>query len=129
MSNYVHHSSYFYGNKVSNYGLENGFVDYGTLSKAFDCVMNNDIVKNTLDVGEWELVNGWDYDEDEDCYRDIYQTYIIPEAGYNILQELTDEIVYYNDQLDMYVWCITHWGTSWDYVLTDIKIELEAQHM
>ena len=22
----------------------------------------------------------------------------------------------------MYVWGVTHWGTSWDYVLTDIEI-------
>ena len=31
-------SVYFYGNKVSEYGIENGFVDYGTLAKAFASV-------------------------------------------------------------------------------------------
>ena len=36
---------------------------------------------------------------------------------------MTDEIVYYNEELDMYVWGITHYGTSWDYVLTDIAIK------
>lgn len=126
MSNYVHKSEYFYGNKVSQYGLDNGYIDYRTLSKCFDAILNNDIMGKTQDCGYgWELVNGVDYDEETDYYYDIYQCYIIDEAGYRILSELTDEIVYYNDFLDMYVWGITHFGTSWDYVLTDIKIDLQ----
>ena len=28
------YGDYFYGNKISDYGLENGFVDYATLSKS-----------------------------------------------------------------------------------------------
>lgn len=49
---------YFFGNKISDYGLKNGYVDYGTLAKAFDAVLNNDIVKNTIDIGFWEQING-----------------------------------------------------------------------
>ena len=45
MSKYVHKSPYFYGNKISDYGLKNGYVDYATLSKAFDAVLVNDITK------------------------------------------------------------------------------------
>lgn len=40
-------TNYFYGNKVSEYGQENGFVDYATLAKAFDAVLNNDIISET----------------------------------------------------------------------------------
>ena len=29
----------------------------------------------------------------------------------------------YLEELDMYIWCVTHWGTAWDYVLTDIPCE------
>ena len=39
-----------------------------------------------------------------------------------MLEELTDEIVYYNSALDLYLWGITHFGTSWDYVLTDVEL-------
>lgn len=39
------------------------------------------------------------------------------------IEEYTNEIVYYNETLDLYVWGVTHWGTSWDYVLTDIPCE------
>ena len=54
-------------------------------------------------------------------YRDIFQYFIIDSNGADILQEYTDEIVWYNEELDMYVWGVTHWGTAWDYVLTDIR--------
>lgn len=58
---------------------------------------------------------------------DIFQYFIISEQGANILKEWTDEIVYYNETLDMYVWGITHWGTSWNMVLTDIELNCEEE--
>lgn len=122
---YIHHSDYFYGNKISNYGLENGYVDYATLAKSFDCILNNDIIRKTADIGYWEEYNGSEYDEENDEYIDVYQCYIISKHGAQILSECTKEIVWYNEELDMYIWGVTHYGTTWSYVLTDIKIEKE----
>ena len=62
------------------------------------------------------------YDEENDEYVDIYQQYIITSQDAERLAEYTNEIVFYNETLDMYVLGVTHWGTSWDYVLTDIKL-------
>lgn len=63
--------------------------------------------------------------EREQEYPDeIFQYYIVDDNGAEILQE-ADEIVYYNEELDMYLWGVTHYGTGWDYVLTNIKIERE----
>lgn len=145
----VHKSEYFYGNKISDYGLEHGFVDYSTLAKSFDAVLCNDINKLSFvfigdDYNEPTLANGYDilyidnnsgdfvdYDNIDDWDniteqpRDIFQYYIIDENGFNILHELTDEIVYYIPVLDIYVWGVTHYGTRWNYVLTDIKLELD----
>lgn len=118
-------SEYFYGNKISDYGLKNGYVDYRTLAKAFDAVLNNNIFE-AMDFGEWELESGSDYDEETESYEDIYQYYIVSDNGAEILKE-AGEIVYYNEKLDMYVWGVTHYGTSWDYVLTDIKLELREE--
>ncbi len=120
-------SEYFYGNKISDYGLENGYVDYRTLAKAFDAVLNNDIYGFVLEhIGDWSLESGCDYDEETESYEDIFQYYIVSDNGAEILKE-AGEIVYYNEQLDMYLWGVTHYGTSWDYVLTDIKIELREE--
>lgn len=175
MTKYIHKSSYFYGNKISEHGLKNGYIDYATLAKAFDAVLNNDIMKKTCDLVFWEQVNGFIDNSDEieeliekqenidDLLRDmidndkenteeykkleekyneiesdiqelkdaenyppeILQYYIISDSGANILCELTNEIVFYNEELDIYIWGVTHWGTAWDYVLTDIPVVVE----
>ena len=190
---YTHKSQYFYGNKISEYGLKNGYVDYATLSKAFDAVLINDITKLfwTEINGEFyepEQVNGFidnseeideiteqleklddlfyeikeryneseenseeekdlekqldetqdkieelkerieELEREQDENPEIYQYFIISDRGAEILQDLTDEIVYYLPALDVYVWGVTHGGTAWDYVLTDIKIDLSGEN-
>lgn len=115
---------YFYGHEISEYGQKNGFVDYFTLSQAFNHVLNNEIIANTCNIGNWDLISGCDYDEKNDEFIEIYQYYIVSDRGADILTEF-NEIVYYNESLDMYVWGITHFGTSWDYVLTDIPCKAD----
>lgn len=106
-----------YGYEVSKHGLDNGYLDYYTLSKIVgDNILNNSIIEET-GYENWEMYSGY-FGE----YQDVYQYYIITYSGAKFLEDYTDEIVYYNDQLDMYVWGITHFGTSWDYVLTDIEL-------
>lgn len=110
-----------YGEEVSHYGLENGYLDYQTLSKMVgDCVLNNYIFEYA-GYENWELENGLEEDEDGDYYE-IYQYYIISDGGARILKDLTDELVFYHEELDMYLWGITHFGTAWSHVLTDIKL-------
>lgn len=109
----------FYGNKISDYGLQNGYVDYGTLAKAFDTVLCNDIINKTFDIGYWEQIHGSVLDEDGNS-TEIFQFYIISESGAEILQYWTDEIIFYNEELNLYVWGVTHYGTAWNYVLTNI---------
>ena len=115
-----------YGYEVSKYGLENGYLDYLTLSKIVgDMVLSNYMMQYMGSLG-WELINGDDINEDGD-YHEIYQWYIITESGARFLEEYTDEIVYYHEEMDLYVWGITHFGTSWDYVLTDIKLYIHME--
>lgn len=78
----------------------------------------------TLETKIEEIENAFD----NPCYLDVYQTYIISEQGAEILQEYApNEIVYYNRELDMYTWCVTHYGTAWDYVLTDIPCKRDTE--
>ena len=96
-------------------------MDYKCLSNIVgNTILNNNIIN--YEVDNWELINGVDYNEEKEEYIDIFQYYIIDGWGVEFLEKYTDEIVYYNEVLDIYLWGITHWGTSWDYVLTDIKI-------
>lgn len=127
-----------YGVEVSNYGLSKGYLDYQTLAGIVgDMILNNTLM--TLEDFYWELETGQDqygYDIDgnecdpcsDECYGvdiiEVYQTYIISEYGYKFLRDHTDEIVYYCEELDIYLWGITHYGTSWDYVLTNIELEI-----
>lgn len=154
---------YYYGNAISDYGMERGYVDYATLSKAFDAVLNNDIMNLTYDIGSWEQVSGIidntdeieeleekrdeleeenenspsqilineineineqieELENEQDESREVFQWFIVDDWGARLLQDIK-EIVYYNEKLDMYLWGITHCGTSWDYVLTSIKID------
>lgn len=167
---------YFYGNKISEYGRKNGRVDYRTFAKAFDAVLNNDIMQKTWGTcGDWEQESGYidnserieeiedrlqeiesridelfeddtteadaerakleeerealeeekeELEEEQDEQPEVFQWYIIDDNGARICEEFK-EIVYYNSELDMYLWGVTHWGTSWDYVLTDIPCEID----
>lgn len=175
---------YYYGNPISDYGMEHGYVDYATLAKAFDAVLNNNIMSLTYDIGSWDQVSGTvdnsdeieeleekkdeledkqkdledeleemqasnesskeentiaslkkleneidnlndqieELENEQNEYQEVFQWFIVDDWGARLLKEI-NEIVYYNKTLDMYLWGVTHYGTSWDYVLTDIKID------
>lgn len=191
------YGKYFCGNEISDYGQENGYVDYRTFAKAFDAVMANDFMEQTSEIGYWECENGGEYYEDTkgniyteeerdekveeleerlekleeslseieermgECEDDkvfaelerdydgtekardeiqddideleypkeneVFQWFIIDRNGADLCKE-ANEIVYYNETLDLYLWGVTHWGTSWDYVLTDIRCNTKGDN-
>lgn len=73
-------------------------------------------------MGEWELVNGsLYYDDDERKPKCICQCFIVDSRALDCLKE-ANEIVFYDEELDLYIWAVTHCGMSWEGVLTSIKI-------
>ena len=149
---------YFYGNEISQYGLENGYVDFATLAKSFESVLCNNMenrvyetmeqqsgfINNSEEIEElerqiFEAEESGDLTEEEieeiqekidefqneqDELPEIYQWFIVSDNALRILEE-ANEIIYYDNELEIYVWGVTHFGTSWSYVLTDIKIDKE----
>lgn len=139
----------YYGNPISQHGLEEGYVDYACLASAFNHVLCNNIQE--VDPYIWDNVECGDcyrhIDEEtgdelsaDECAelddkareriydepREIYQWYIVANSAVDILND-ADEIVFYSDVLDCYVWGVTHYGTAWDYVLTNIKIKKDEE--
>ena len=62
-------------------------------------------------------------ESEQDDEPEAFQWFIVDDWGARLLQQETNEIVYYNDTLDIYLWGVTLYCTSWDYVLTNIKID------
>lgn len=106
---------YFYGATVSDYGVKNDRIDYKAFASTFDAVRMCNIDK-LLSQFDWEVVQG-------NIEQEVFQWYIIDSAGFNrITTHTPSEILIYIPDLDMHLWGVTHFGTGWDYVLTEINI-------
>lgn len=110
-------------NKMDSYELEKKKASYRTIINMYidDLVLCN----NILDVDESVLYNANIdlYDDENDNYIDIYQYFLCNISDYK-KEQLTKAgiILSYSDLLDCDVLLVDHFGTSWDYVLTDVAI-------
>lgn len=112
---------YYYGNAISEYGLENGCVDYATLSKCFDAVLNNDIMQLTYDIGYWDQVSGTvdnleDIEELEEKRDELEEENEsspsqILENEINEINEKIEELEQEQDDQEVFQWYIVDdWG-------------------
>ena len=89
-------------------------------------VMNNYIIQELSAKGFYfDIENGTDYDEEEDCYYDVYQYFIIDSGDAERLKEYTNELVYYCEDLDLYILGVCHFGTPWNGAPANWKDEIE----
>lgn len=105
-----------------------------------NCLLNNEIVPELEksgfyfdifcgDLVEYHDENGNIITEEEAeesensgiYYKEIYQYYIISARDAERLADYTDEIVMYNERLDLYILCVTHCGTAWSGVPANWK--------
>lgn len=82
---------------------------------------------------DWENITKEEYEqlnekgaETHEQPVDIYQYYIISENDAERLSDYTNELVLYNDDLDLYLLCVCHYGTSWNSVPANWKDEEDA---
>lgn len=103
---------------------ESGFIDYSEeleeLAEKLEEAEDREDAEAIAEIEEQiqELEYAQDYPPE------IYQWYIVDDGGAELLRDV-DEVTYYNEALDIHLWGVTHCGTSWDYVLTDISLEDE----
>lgn len=104
--------------KTGEYEKENKKASYRTIVNHFigDCVLCNNIIK----VDDSIFYN---MGEELGDYDDIYQYYLC-DVSEEDKKELENYglIFSYSDLLETDVLCVTHWGISWDYVLTDCPL-------
>lgn len=108
-----------------------------------DYILNNDIISKLSqnyyfdvfcgDYYEYYDNTGREITNDEynklvdsniSCYeteREVFQCYLINYNDACRLRDYTNELVLYNEDLDLYVLCVCHWGTSWNYVSSNWK--------
>ena len=83
-------------------------------NKTIDNLTDDDLllIKDDYYMDIIDDLDLWNY------YDDIYQYYIIDDYSSDLFIEL-EYPVFYSNELNVYVVGITHWGTSWSYILTN----------
>ena len=98
--------------------LRTGRVSYGRIVSRYidNLVLCNDIV-NEDEMVELNVAENPAFYNNE-----IYQYYVCNIPDY--IKELLTEwgfIISYSDKLNVDVLMVDHWGTSWDYVITEVE--------
>lgn len=120
---------------LNEYEKEHNKISFRRLIERLfpEMIMCNDITKLFYaDINgvysEPQKEIGEDYDTENDEYIDVYQYFIVDFSSwtYDFMKKYQEQlgnefILYYIYELDMYVLGVTHFGTGWDYVLTDIE--------
>ena len=103
-----------FGYEVSAYGKEKGYLDYRTLANMLEDLVPNNYIREAT-MTDWRIVCG--------AFKEtVMQDFIITKFGYEMLKKYTNELVFYNEKLDLYIWAATRLDHGWAYVLTDIKL-------
>ena len=128
--------------KMGNYEKEQGYASYRAIVERFigDIVLCNNIADIDQSIFD-NMENDIEYIDEEGNYRtheeyindnegkieaehvEIYQYFLCNLSTYE--KELclsAGLIISYSDMLECDVLCVNHFGTSWDYVLTDVPL-------
>ena len=104
--------------KMGEYEKEQGFASYRTIIERFvgDIVLCNNIVN--VDESIFDNVNS-NFEDD----TEIFQYYLCNVGEWEQEQlEKMGIILSYSDVLECDVLMVDHFGTSWDYVLTNVPL-------
>jgi len=92
-------------------------------------ILCNDIVEKDSSVYENCRFNL--YDEVSDSYTEIYQWYLTDcsQSDVEFLEEHFELKFSYSDMLDLYILCVDHYGTAWDYVNWYTNLETAQRNL
>ena len=103
-----------------------GNLSYATLCKLCftDMILCNnitDIDESIYDNLEWQP-DEEDEEEDGDWKSSIYQFYLVDTNNYFFEQYKENFLMSYSDKLELWVLCVSHFGTSWKNISSGVKI-------
>lgn len=113
-------------NMIENMVLSNGIFN----SVEIDCIEFYDDDHAEILLENYIERHGNPYDDDYydtyeymmDTINEACQFYIVDKESAKTLTKF-NEVVLYHNELDLAIWCVGHWGTSWEYVDTDIVVD------
>lgn len=112
--------------KLNEYEKKQGKISYKTLVRYLftDMILCNNIEKVDNYLFD-SVVCGEIYDEECGEYTEIYQYFIVdfPNFALDFIEKYCKKevLLFYSDLLDLYILGVDHFGTGWDYVLTDFE--------
>lgn len=99
------------------------YIDYysATHWNQGSLILFNEIHEIDPDFNEYE-----EMEEDEDGnYPDIYQYFLTSWNDYYVgwlKDKFPELIIAYSDKMNMWILCVDHYGTAWDYVWTECRL-------
>ena len=111
----------FWGQTLQEQEIESGYISYGTLAKCGNLVQ----IDSQSAINDLYEQHGIYIDENnEEVYREFFQIYVIDGNLKDIIEKYAPtECICYSEDIGAYIWGIDHFGTNWDYINTEIKIE------
>ena len=100
---------------------------------------NRLLCNNILDLDEnlFDCLEVGSLEDENGDYKEIFQFFLVDLNSWDLesLQELEEAnnddsiILFYCNKLDLYVLGVDHLGTSWDYVMTNIKLTTDLEEI
>lgn len=117
-----------YFDDVSEMAKEENRLDYASM---VDWCTDGHMVG--LNVSPWKMAEDWERQDEsderesnEDEYdEEVFQWFIIGYDSAQFFLKFTNELIYYSEELGMYLLGVTHLGTAWSCVMTEWKLEEE----
>lgn len=101
-----------------------GNLSYATLCKL--CFTDMILCNNIADIDEsiYDNLEWQPNEEDGDDWEcpEIYQFFIVNTDSYFFEEYKENFLMSYSEKLGLYVLCVDHFGTSWKYISSGVKI-------
>ena len=114
--------------QVATSWLNNALILCNDITEIDSSVYENQRFSNWRN---WETGEECDADDEKATEVDIYQWYLTDcnEDAVKFLERHFGLLFTYSDLLDLYVLCVDHFGTGWDYVEVETDLENAARKL